>query len=65
MGGFGSAVDEFVADRGVRVAVERVGVPATLVQHDKQAAQRAAYGLSGESLAARIRAVEAASVGSA
>jgi hypothetical protein len=36
-----------------------------LIQHDKQPAQRAGFGLSGESLAARIRAVEAASVRSA
>jgi 1-deoxy-D-xylulose-5-phosphate synthase len=65
MGGFGSAVGEFVLDRGLAVQVERVGVPATLIQHDKQPIQRAGFGLSGESLAARIKAVEAASVGSA
>jgi 1-deoxy-D-xylulose-5-phosphate synthase len=65
MGGFGSAVGEFVLDRGLAVQVERVGVPATLIQHDKQPVQRAGFGLSGESLAARIKAVEAASVGSA
>ena len=65
MGGFGSAVGEFVLDRGLGVQVERVGVPATLIQHDKQPLQRAGFGLSGESLAARIKAVEAASVGSA
>jgi 1-deoxy-D-xylulose-5-phosphate synthase len=62
MGGFGSAVGEFVLDRGVDVHLERVGVPPTLIQHDKQPIQRAGFGLSGESLAARIRAVEAASV---
>jgi 1-deoxy-D-xylulose-5-phosphate synthase len=65
MGGFGSAVGEFVLDRGLPVQVERVGVPGTLIQHDKQPVQRAGFGLSGESLAARIKAVEAASVGSA
>ena len=64
MGGFGSAVGEFVLDRGVDVHLERVGVPPTLIQHDKQPLQRAGFGLSGESLAARIRAVEAASVAS-
>jgi 1-deoxy-D-xylulose-5-phosphate synthase len=62
MGGFGSAVCEFAADRGLGVTIERVGVPNVLIQHDKQPAQRAGFGLSGESLAARIRAVEAASV---
>jgi 1-deoxy-D-xylulose-5-phosphate synthase len=65
MGGFGSAVCEFAADRGLGVTIERVGVPNILIQHDKQPAQRAGFGLSGESLAARIRAVEAASVRSA
>jgi transketolase C-terminal domain/subunit len=29
MGGFGSAVGEFVLDRGLPVQVERVGVPGT------------------------------------
>jgi 1-deoxy-D-xylulose-5-phosphate synthase len=61
MGGFGAAVCEFAADRGLTVAIERVGVPNVLIQHDKQPIQRAGFGLSGESLAARIRAVEAAS----
>jgi 1-deoxy-D-xylulose-5-phosphate synthase len=55
-GGFGSAVLEFVADRGLDVTVERVGVPNTLIQHDKQPVQRAGFGLSGESIAARVRA---------
>jgi 1-deoxy-D-xylulose-5-phosphate synthase len=55
-GGFGSAVTEFVCDNNVRVAVERVGVPNMLIHHDKQPIQRASVGLSGESIAARIRA---------
>ncbi|MDQ2858643.1 MAG: 1-deoxy-D-xylulose-5-phosphate synthase [Candidatus Eremiobacteraeota bacterium] len=55
-GGFGSAVLEFAADRGLEVAVERIGVPAVLIQHDKQQVQRATFGLSGESLAARVAA---------
>jgi 1-deoxy-D-xylulose-5-phosphate synthase len=59
-GGFGSAVLEFVADRGLAVTVERVGVPAVLIQHDKQPVQRSSFGLSGESIAARIRASAAA-----
>jgi 1-deoxy-D-xylulose-5-phosphate synthase len=61
MGGFGSAVCEFLSDRGLHVAVERIGVPSVLIQHDKQPVQRAGFGLSGESLAARVRATEAAS----
>lgn len=54
-GGFGSAVVEFVADRDLGVNVERIGVPNILIQHDKQVLQRASFGLSGESVAARIR----------
>jgi 1-deoxy-D-xylulose-5-phosphate synthase len=60
-GGFGSAVVEFASDRGLKVAIERVGVPNVLIQHAKQVDQRAGFGLSGEHLAARISAVEAAS----
>jgi len=54
-GGFGSAVAEFVSDHGLRLRVERIGVPNVLVQHDSQDKQRALFGLNGESLAARIR----------
>ena len=53
-GGYGSAVLESVSDQGLALRVERVGVPAELVQHETQAAQRAAIGLSAQGLAARI-----------
>ena len=56
-GGFGSAVVEFVSDRGLGVRVERVGVPNVLVQHASQASQRAQFGLTGESIAARVRSL--------
>jgi 1-deoxy-D-xylulose-5-phosphate synthase len=56
-GGFGSAVAEFVSDRGLNVRVERVGVPSVLVQHDSQDKQRALFGLNAEALAARIRQI--------
>jgi len=59
-GGFGSAVLEFVGDRALEVIVERIGVPDALIQHDKQVVQRASFGLSGESIAARICAREKA-----
>jgi 1-deoxy-D-xylulose-5-phosphate synthase len=55
-GGFGSAVAECVADRGLDVRVERIGVPSVLVQHNKPERQRAMFGLSGENIAARVRA---------
>jgi 1-deoxy-D-xylulose-5-phosphate synthase len=51
-------VVEFLSDRGVRdVTVERIGVPNVLVQHASQAAQRAQFGLTGEHVAARVRAL--------
>jgi 1-deoxy-D-xylulose-5-phosphate synthase len=53
-GGFGSAVTEFVADRELNLAVERVGVPNVLVQHDSQDKQRAMFGLSAAAIATRI-----------
>ncbi len=58
-GGFGSAVVEFVSDRGLDVHVERIGVPAVLVQAGTQPKQRAAVGLSGENIAARIQTLVA------
>jgi 1-deoxy-D-xylulose-5-phosphate synthase len=54
-GGFGSAVVEFINDRGLDVTVERLGVPNVLVQHHSQAAQRAQCGLSPENVAARVK----------
>jgi 1-deoxy-D-xylulose-5-phosphate synthase len=54
-GGFGSAVVEFVNDRGLGLAVERIGVPNVFVQQGSQAAQRAQIGLSAENVAARVR----------
>jgi 1-deoxy-D-xylulose-5-phosphate synthase len=61
-GGFGSAVTEFASDRGLKVGIERIGVPNTLVQHGKQERQRALYGLSKENVAARVKAVGAATL---
>jgi 1-deoxy-D-xylulose-5-phosphate synthase len=53
-GGFGSAVAEYVSDRGLSIAVERIGVSDTLVQHDSQDKQRALFGLTAQALAERI-----------
>jgi len=57
-GGFGSAVVEFASDRGLAVGIERIGVPNVIIQHDKQVKQRASFGLSGDAVAARVRAAE-------
>jgi 1-deoxy-D-xylulose-5-phosphate synthase len=54
-GGFGSAVAEFVSDHGLRLRVERMGIPNVLVQHDSQDKQRALFGLTADALAARLR----------
>ena len=59
-GGFGSAVVEFVSDRRLRLAVERIGIPNVLVQHDSQDKQRAQFGLTAEALAARVSGIVAA-----
>jgi 1-deoxy-D-xylulose-5-phosphate synthase len=56
-GGFGSAVAEFAADRGLKLRVERIGVPSVLVQHDSQDKQRALFGLNADALTARIEAL--------
>ncbi|MFN2450321.1 MAG: 1-deoxy-D-xylulose-5-phosphate synthase [Candidatus Baltobacteraceae bacterium] len=62
-GGFGTAVLEVVAEHGLQLRVERIGVPGTvLVQHDSQAKQRALFGLTAEHVAARVRSVLVAPV---
>ncbi|HEY8297712.1 MAG TPA: 1-deoxy-D-xylulose-5-phosphate synthase [Candidatus Baltobacteraceae bacterium] len=61
-GGFGSAVVEFVSDRRLGLAVERIGVPSVLVQHDRPEKQRAQFGLSAEHVAARAARVLVAPV---
>ncbi|MGZ3497540.1 MAG: 1-deoxy-D-xylulose-5-phosphate synthase [Vulcanimicrobiaceae bacterium] len=61
-GGFGAAVVEFVSDRGLGLTVERIGIPGTLVQHDKPEKQRAQFGLSAEHVAARATRILVAPV---
>jgi 1-deoxy-D-xylulose-5-phosphate synthase len=56
-GGFGSAVVEFVNDRGLGLRVERIGVPNVLVHHAKPEVQRAQFGLTGEHVAKRVTAL--------
>ncbi|HTU83683.1 MAG TPA: 1-deoxy-D-xylulose-5-phosphate synthase [Candidatus Acidoferrales bacterium] len=60
-GGFGSAVAEFVADKGLEMRVERIGVPSVLVQHDSQDKQRGQFGLNAAAIAARIATLGAPS----
>jgi 1-deoxy-D-xylulose-5-phosphate synthase len=56
-GGFGAAVAEFIADKGLTLQLERVGVSNVLVQHDSQDKQRMQFGLNGEALAARVKTI--------
>jgi len=53
-------VVEFCNDLRLAIAVERVGVPNVLVQHNKPDLQRTSVGLSGENVAARVTALRAA-----
>ncbi len=62
-GGFGSAVAEFVSDRGLALRVERMGVSNVLVQHDSQDKQRSLFGLTADALAARVRQMGVAEKG--
>jgi 1-deoxy-D-xylulose-5-phosphate synthase len=54
-GGFGSAIAEFISDHGLKLRVERIGISNVLVAHDSQDKQRALFGLTGDSVAARVK----------
>jgi 1-deoxy-D-xylulose-5-phosphate synthase len=36
MGGFGSAILEFMADHGYQAQVKRLGIPDTIIEHGEQ-----------------------------
>ena len=55
-GGFGSAVLEALAARGLAVPALRLGVPDTLVPHGTRAQLLARLGLNAEGLSSRIGA---------
>jgi 1-deoxy-D-xylulose-5-phosphate synthase len=51
-GGFGSAVLEALNDAGIQhVALERIGIPDTFVEHGPQSLLRAKYGLDADAIA--------------
>ncbi|MCG9884284.1 MAG: 1-deoxy-D-xylulose-5-phosphate synthase [Cyanobacteria bacterium] len=54
MGGFGSAVLEALAEAGVTVQVDRVGVPDILVDHATPDESKASLGLTSPQIAERI-----------
>ncbi|MFI5330141.1 MAG: 1-deoxy-D-xylulose-5-phosphate synthase [Desulfobaccales bacterium] len=49
-GGFGSAVLELLADRGLAVAVKRLGIPDIFVEHGAPAILRQKYGLDADGI---------------
>jgi 1-deoxy-D-xylulose-5-phosphate synthase len=49
-GGFGSAVLELLADRELSVAVKRLGIPDTFVEHGSPAILRQKYGLDADGI---------------
>jgi len=53
-GGFGSAVGELLAERGVRVDLEMLGVPDEHVDHGAQSLWRRHYGLDRDGIVAAI-----------
>ncbi|MBU2226269.1 MAG: 1-deoxy-D-xylulose-5-phosphate synthase [Proteobacteria bacterium] len=56
MGGFGSAVLELFAERGIAgVAVRRLGIPDEFAQHATQKELRRLYGIDAEGIAAAAR----------
>ncbi len=55
-GGFGSAVLEALNDAGIQhVAIERIGIPDTFVEHGSQSLLRAKYGLDATAIAKAAR----------
>jgi 1-deoxy-D-xylulose-5-phosphate synthase len=54
-GGFGSAVAEHLSDAGITIPLVRLGWPDQFIEHGSVAILRAKYGLTPESIAARIR----------
>jgi 1-deoxy-D-xylulose-5-phosphate synthase len=59
-GGFGSAVLEVLAARGLSVQVRRLGLPDRFVDHGNADAQRAAFGLDAAGIAREVRELCAA-----
>lgn len=55
MGGFGSAVLECLAERGINVPVLRVGLPDSFVEQGSQAELRRRYNLDPEGVAEKVR----------
>ena len=55
-GGAGSAVNEFLAARGIQTPVLNLGIPDDFIEHGSQADQLSWTGLNAEAITSRIRA---------
>jgi 1-deoxy-D-xylulose-5-phosphate synthase len=55
MGGFGSAVLEFIADNGYHVNVKRLGIPDEVIEHGEQHELHKACGFDPNGIAAAVR----------
>lgn len=60
-GGFGSAVAELLADRGLSVPIRRIGVPDEFIEHGTQQELRAMLGLTSDGIEAAVRSILAQS----
>ncbi|WP_207421994.1 1-deoxy-D-xylulose-5-phosphate synthase [Desertivirga brevis] len=54
-GGFGSAVVEFMADKGYTAKVTRLGIPDSIIEHGEQAELWAECGFDANGIAASVR----------
>ncbi|WP_207533789.1 1-deoxy-D-xylulose-5-phosphate synthase [Desertivirga arenae] len=54
-GGFGSAVVEFMADKGYSSKVTRLGIPDSIIEHGEQAELWAECGFDADGIAASVR----------
>jgi 1-deoxy-D-xylulose-5-phosphate synthase len=54
MGGFGSALAEFISDHNYKIDLLRIGIPDEFVDHATQAEQRKAYHLDAEGITMKI-----------
>jgi 1-deoxy-D-xylulose-5-phosphate synthase len=55
MGGFGSAVAEFMVDNAYKNNLLRLGLPDEFVEHATQAEQREQFGLDASGLEKKIQ----------
>nr|WKN39356.1 1-deoxy-D-xylulose-5-phosphate synthase [Tunicatimonas sp. TK19036] len=57
MGGFGSAVLEFMADHGYNASVKRLGIPDSIIEHGEQIELHRECGYDPASIAQEVRAL--------